>query len=65
MGHQAGWRGADCQTREPGDDLCRHDARQRTQMKRQGAAYGMAGSPVIANMQRLLENIVRKSANVY
>ena len=24
-------------------------------MKRQGAAYGMAGSPVIANMQRLLE----------
>ena len=34
-------------------------------MKRQGAAYGMAGSPVIANMQRLLENIVRKSANVY
>ncbi|MFQ7503106.1 MAG: hypothetical protein ACLRMJ_08335 [Alistipes finegoldii] len=57
--------GADCQTREPGDDLCRHDARQRPQMKRQGAAYGMAGSPVIANMQRLLENIVRKSANVY
>ena len=39
--------------------------RQRPQMKRQGAAYGMAGSPVIANMQRLLENIVRKSANVY
>ena len=34
-------------------------------MKRQGAAYGMAGSPVIANMQRLLENIVRNSANVY
>ena len=34
-------------------------------MKRQGAAYGMAGSPVIANMQRLLENIVRKSAHVY
>ena len=34
-------------------------------MKRLGAAYGMAGSPVIANMQRLLENIVRKSANVY
>lgn len=35
------------------------------QMKRLGAAYGMADSPVIANMQRLLENIVRKSANVY
>lgn len=34
-------------------------------MKRLGAAYGMAGSPVIANMQRLLENIDRKSANVY
>ena len=31
-------------------------------MKRLGATYGMAGSPVIANM---LENIVRKSANVY
>ena len=34
-------------------------------MKRLGATYGMAGSPVIANMQRLLENIVRRSANVY
>ena len=34
-------------------------------MKRLGLAYGMAGSPVSANMQRLLENIVRKSANVY
>ena len=34
-------------------------------MKRLGAAYGMAGSPVIAKMQRLLENIVRKSANFY
>ena len=34
-------------------------------MKRLGAAYGMAGSPVIANMQRLLENLVRKSAHVY
>ena len=34
-------------------------------MKRLGAAYGMAGSPVIANMQRLLENIVRNSANVH
>ena len=34
-------------------------------MKRLGAAYGMAGSPVIANVQRLREDIVRKSANVY
>ena len=34
-------------------------------MKRLGAAYGMAGSPVIANLQRLLEKIVRNSANVY
>ena len=34
-------------------------------MKRLGATCGMAGSPELANMQRLLENIVRKSANVY
>lgn len=30
-----------------------------------GAEYGMADSPVVKNMQRLLENVVRKSANVY
>lgn len=35
------------------------------QMKRLGAAYGMADSPVIAKMQRLLEEIVRSAANVY
>lgn len=35
------------------------------QMKQLGAEYGMADSPVIANMQRLLETIVRKSANIY
>ena len=35
------------------------------QMKQLGAEYGMADSLVIANMQRLLETIVRKSANIY
>lgn len=35
------------------------------QMRRLGAEYGLADSPVIGNMQRLLERIVRKAANVY
>lgn len=35
------------------------------QMRRLGAEYGMEESPVIGNMQHLLENIVRKAANVY
>lgn len=35
------------------------------QMRRLGAAYGLAGSPVIGGMQHLLEGIVRKAANVY
>lgn len=35
------------------------------QMRRLGAAYGMADNPVVGNMQRLLERIVRDAANVY
>lgn len=35
------------------------------QMKRLGAEYGMADSPVVANMQRLLEQIVRAASSVY
>lgn len=35
------------------------------QMRRLGAEYGMADSPVVGDMQRLLEDIVRKSASVY
>lgn len=35
------------------------------QMRALGAAYGMADNPVIGNMQRLLEGIVRRAANVY
>lgn len=35
------------------------------QMRRLGAEYGLAESPVIDGMQRLLERIVRKAASVY
>lgn len=35
------------------------------QMRLLGEEYGMAGSPIVANMQRLLENIVRRSSGVY
>ena len=35
------------------------------QMRPLGAEYGMADSPVIANMQHLLEDIVRRSSGVY
>lgn len=35
------------------------------QMRRLGAKYGLADNPIIGNMQRLLERIVRRAANVY
>lgn len=35
------------------------------QMRPLGAEYGMADSPVIANMQHLLEGIVRRASSVY
>lgn len=34
-------------------------------MGRLGAEYGMAGNPVIGNMEALLEKLVRKASNVY
>lgn len=34
-------------------------------MKTLGAEYGMADNPIVANMQHLLENIVRRASGVY